>query len=213
MENGFGETERRQLALFAAALRHETAIFPADAFSGRGIVICAGGARIFTNAYVLIRVLRETLRCTLPIEVWHFGSQEISPAMAAILDSLEVRRVDALPLIEEKAARIRDGWQLKSFALLWSSFTEVLLLDADQVPVSDPSPLFDWPAYRESGAVFWPDIVGIRSDNPVWSIFGLESARRLSFESGQLLVDKSRHWLPLLTAMRLNEEADLLYRL
>jgi hypothetical protein len=213
MGTAFGDMDRQHLELFVEELRRETAEFPADEFSGKGIVICAGGARIFTSAYVLIRVLRETLGCALPIEVWHFGSEEISPAMAAILESLGVSRVDALPLITEKAPRIRDGWQLKSFALLWSRFSEVLLLDADQVPVSDPSPLFDWPEYRKTGAIFWPDIVDIRSDNPVWSIFGLESKRRISLESGQLLIDKSRHWLPLLTALRLNEEADLLYRL
>ena len=54
--------------------------FPTDRFDGRGIVICAGGVRMFINAYVLVRVLREILRCALPIELWHLGPGELSPA-------------------------------------------------------------------------------------------------------------------------------------
>ncbi len=45
---------------------------------GRGIVTCAGGVRLFVCVYVLVRILRETLRCGLPIELWHFGGEEIN---------------------------------------------------------------------------------------------------------------------------------------
>ena len=38
-----------------------------DRFTGRGIVIAAGGSSMFTNAYVLVHVLRRNLNCTLPI--------------------------------------------------------------------------------------------------------------------------------------------------
>ena len=48
--------------------------YPADRFSGRGIVICAGGARLLTGAWVTINILRRTLGCTLPIQVWHLGT-------------------------------------------------------------------------------------------------------------------------------------------
>ncbi len=34
--------------------------YPGAAMSGRGIVTCAGGARYFICAYVLVRLLRET---------------------------------------------------------------------------------------------------------------------------------------------------------
>ena len=56
---------------------------PTERFAGRGIVICAGGSALFTNAYVLIHVLRNALQCRLPIEVWYFGSAEMSPRMVS----------------------------------------------------------------------------------------------------------------------------------
>ena len=39
--------------------------------------------------------------------------------------------------------RTLNGWELKPFALLNSPFQEVLLLDADNVPVVDPAFLFE----------------------------------------------------------------------
>jgi hypothetical protein len=180
---------------------------------GRGLVIVAGGARIFTNAFVLVHVLRHALKSELPVELWYFGQAEISPAMATLLEPLGVRLVDANPVIAATGANVRDGWQLKSFALLHSGFAEALLLDADQVPVTDPAACFDWPEYVEAGAVFWPDIVDLRGDNEIWSLLGLTPRRAVSLESGQVLVDRRRHGAALAAAVRLNEAAADLYRL
>jgi hypothetical protein len=200
-----------ELAQLAADLRSWSPDISPDRFAGRGIVIAAGGSAVFTNAYVLIDVLRNTLGCRLPIEVWHFGPAEMSPAMASLLEGLGVTLVDAEPLIRQHGAAVRDGWQLKPFALLWSSFAEVLLLDADQVPVTDPAQCFDWPEYVQNGAVFWPDIIDLLEANPIWGALGLSARRARSMESGQVLVDKRRHLRALAITGRLNAAADLLY--
>lgn len=187
--------------------------YPAERFAGRGIVVCAGGSRVFTNAFVLAWVLRRALGCSLPIEVWHFGAEEMSPSMAALLAELEVDTVDALPRIALEGADVRDGWQLKPFAIRHSRFAEVLLLDADQVPVRDPAEVFEWQQYRETGAVFWPDVVELRENNPIWAALGLPPQRTISLESGQVLVDKRRHWRALSVVGALNAEAERLYRM
>jgi len=180
---------------------------------GRGIVVCAGGATMFLNAYVLVRVLRDTLGCGLPIEIWHMGPSEMSPAMRALLEGHGVTVIDAAVPIAEAGGRIRDGWQLKAFALAHSGFDEVLLLDADQVPVRDPADLFAWPAYREFGAVFWPDIVDLAAENAVWARLGLPARRTPAIESGQVLVDRRRHRAALAHVLDLNERAEELYEL
>lgn len=212
MDQRLGDQDLSRLAELAAHLRGWSPDIDSDQFSGRGIVVAAGGCSVFTNAYVLIHLLRHTLDCRLPIEVWHFGASEMSPAMAALLEEMDVTLVDAEPVITAHGANVRDGWQLKSFALLWSKFEEVLLLDADQVPLIDPSVCFDWPEYRETGAVFWPDVVHLLDTNPVWQAFGLPARRERSMESGQLLVNKRLHLRQLAIVARLNEAADLLYK-
>lgn len=180
---------------------------------GRGIVTCAGGVRLFVCAYVLVRVLRETLRCKLPIELWHFGGEEITPAMRALLTVLDVDLLDATAVLKDHPAAIADGWQLKAYALVHSRFDEVLFLDADQVPVRDPAELFDWPDYVRTGAVFWPDVIDLRADNGVWALCGLAGETCRSWESGQILVDRRRHWRTLNMALRLNERAEIVYRM
>lgn len=198
-----------QTALRARALRPR----PATDQGGRGIVTCAGGARLFISAYVLVRVLRETLACPLPIQLWHFGGEELSPAMRRLLEAQDVELVDANAALDCHPADIRDGWQLKPYAILHSRFQEVLFLDADQVPAVNPARLFDWPEYREAGAVFWPDIIDIRADNPIWALVGLPGESQRSWESGQILVDKRRHWAALQMTLFLNERADITYRM
>jgi len=180
---------------------------------GRGIVTCAGGVRLFTCVYVLARVLRETLKCPLPIQLWHFGGEEISPIMHHELTRLGVELVDMNLLLEDHPARITNGWQLKPYAILHSRFSEVLFLDADQVPTRNPEDLFEWPEYEETGAVFWPDIIDIKADNEIWAYAGLDGENVPSWESGQILVDKRRHWLALHAALLLNESDTDVYNM
>src|SRR6185503_9953030 len=89
---------------------------PHGAFAGQGIVICAGGPRMFTNAYVLIHVLRRHLGCQLPIEVWHFGPTELSPRMADLLRELDAQPVDACAAMRLQPPQMSNPWQLKPYA-------------------------------------------------------------------------------------------------
>ena len=69
-----------------------------------------------------------------------------------------------------------------------------MLLDADNVPVRDPSYLFDVPEYQQAGALFWPDSCRMSKSDPCWEAFGIPYRDERNFESGQLLIDKARCW-------------------
>lgn len=197
---------------FQSMLRRSVHAFePPEGIEGRGIVTCAGGLQLFTNVYVLIRLLRERLKCSLPIQVWTFGGEELSPRMRHILCSLDVEIIDIQSPVFTDGRSIASGWQLKSLAILRSRFAEVLFLDADQVPVVDPAFLFQSEQYRTSGAVFWPDTLTVRADNPIWPLLGLPAEEVTSWESGQLIVDKRCHWRALQLMELLNTHADTVY--
>ena len=187
--------------------------YPPGRFAGRGIVICAGGVSIFTNAYVLIHVLRRHFHCRLPIELWHFGPAEVSPRMRALARELDVETIDAHAVFAENSTHLIDGWQLKIYALMWSRFEQVLLLDADIVPTRDPACVFDWPEFAATGAVLWPDIVDLAVDNFIWAACGLEPRAMAGIESGQVLLDKARHWGALQVTLHLNERAKYYYQI
>jgi hypothetical protein len=193
--------------------RSSPAQYPKDRFEGRGIVICAGGTRYFTCAWVLISILRRVHQTTLPIQVWHLGRREMSEEMRILLLEEGVEVVDAEAVMARYPARLAGGWPLKPYAIAHSRFREVLYLDADTVPLVDPEQAFGWEAYRNNGLLLWPDVVDIKATNPIWVRLGLTPVERASIDSGVLLADKARAWDILDLAVAMNECSDELYRL
>jgi hypothetical protein len=203
-------TSMHYRALLEAAVENP-APFPAERFAGRGIVICGGGAKYFPCVWVCMRMLRH-LGCTLPVELWHLGPHEVTPAMRALLEPWDVRCVDGLEVRQRHPVRTLHGWELKAYALLHCAFAEALLLDADNVPVVDPTFLFDEPEYLRTGAVFWPDFGRLGPDRSIWEITGISYRDEPEFESGQIVVDKARSWAALQLAMHFNEYSDFYFR-
>lgn len=184
---------------------------PADRFSGTGIVLCAGGARYFANAWVCIRMLRRH-GCALPIQLWHLGRNEVDARMASLLEPFDVECVDALQHMHRHPLRNPMGWELKSYALVHSRYRNLLLLDADNVAVRDPSYLFETPQFAEQGAIFWPDYGRLARSRPIWKLTGIPYRDEPEFESGQIVVDKVRCWRPLQLALWINDHSEFFYQ-
>lgn len=183
--------------------------YPGD-FAGRGVVICGGGRRLLPAAWVCINMLRR-LGCELPIELWHLGPDEMDDRARALLAPLNVRTIDAYEQRRRHPMRILNGWELKPFALVHSSFEQMLYLDADNVPVVDPTFLFDTDEYKETGALFWPDYGHLMPKAHTWRMCGLVPPSGRDFESGQIVLDKRRCWRPLWLTRWMNEHSDFWY--
>jgi ADP-heptose:LPS heptosyltransferase len=177
---------------------------------GRGIVICGGGVKYFTTAWVEIRMLRH-VGCKLPIQFWYLGKEEMDSRMQELLRPYDVEFVDALQLREKIPVRRLNGYELKAYALLHNPFKEVLLLDADNVPMRDPEYLFETPEYKTTGALFWPDYGRLAPTRQIWQLCGVPYRDEPEFESGQMILDKERCWKPLALAMWYNEHSDFFY--
>lgn len=193
------------------AIRAARACEP-PAFEGQGIVMVAGGPRCYTNAYVALTILRSVLDCRLPIQIWYLGPDEMSPEMARILRKFDVDLVDALAIRKRIPVRRLGPWECKAFAILHSPFRHVLLLDADNMPLREPSFLFQSPEYADHGAIFWPDNQSHLEDSPVWELFRVPYRQELEVESGQLVIDKVRCWIALNLALHFNEWSDIYYQ-
>jgi hypothetical protein len=194
--------------------------YPKGRFSGAGIVICAGGRAYFTCAWVLVNVLRA-LGCRLPIEIWHRGRREMNNAMQGLIESVEgVRCINALEATDHPRSHRLSGWDLKPFAIIHSSFEEVLFIDCDNVPTRDPSFLLEAAPYRRTGAVFWPDRWMGEGDDErcrtirpeAWTACDVAPRDEPEHETGQMVVDKRRCWRALQLAMFYNEHRRLYYR-
>lgn len=187
--------------------------------SGRGIVFAAGGPRFMCGVWTSVGMLRW-LKCDYPVEVWYNGDlpNEFHDHYPELFKGLGVTFRDAAAELRRLGIKRRttlDGWPLKPLAYLLSSFQEVLGLDADCYPVLDPRPLFDDPRYRKLGAIFWPDRGNHKNGAPLepgqWHRFGLADRRTPGIESGQILIDKAKHWHSLSVVAWLNDHHDYCY--
>ncbi|KAE8886313.1 hypothetical protein PF010_g17247 [Phytophthora fragariae] len=159
--------------------------------------------KLLASAYATVRVLRDVLKCRLPIEIW-FHVDEIGSdyALLAPLQQLAifVGGVSFHPMYNPRA----KGFLSKVFAIYNSHFQRVLFLDADNVPVRDPSFLFTSAELEANGAVFWPDfwhprrtLFNLHARSMLWELLDTPFVDMFEQESGQLLVDRTRHAAPL----------------
>jgi hypothetical protein len=181
-----------------------------SSYRGRGIVICAGGIRLFANAWVCIRMLRH-VGCQLPIELWYLGSHELDEGRRKMVAPFGATCVDASEIRKRFPARILNGWELKPYAILYSAFEEVLLLDSDNVAVRNPTFLFESLQYSETGAIFWPDFGRLAENREIWSICGVPYRDEPEFETGQIVVNKKRCWAALNLTKHYNDYSDFYY--
>ncbi|RCK55388.1 Alpha-1,2-mannosyltransferase MNN24 [Candida viswanathii] len=124
---------------------------------GDGIVYLGGG-KYDQLAFLSIKVLRDN-GSRLPIEVIIPYDKDYDVQFCdRILPTLNGKcklMTDYLP--KSYIDRIK-GFQLKNIALLISSFERILYLDADNIPVKNPDPLFTNKPFTDKHLVLWPDL-------------------------------------------------------
>jgi alpha 1,2-mannosyltransferase len=176
----------------------------------RGIATTAGG-NYLPVAVVSIRMLRET-GCTLPVEVFLATAEEWDAEICdLLLPSLHARCIVLDIIFNPPSARGTKvdiaKYQYKIMAIIFSSFEEVLFLDSDSFPTSDPSNLFLSTEFTATGMIKWPDF-WFPSESPhYFEIANLEMTpiqERPGTESGQLMYHKPRHTKSLLMALYYN---------
>lgn len=200
------QTRKSEWMSFASAVPE----YPAGKYDGRGIIVVAGG-RYLEPAVVQIEMLRNS-GCKLRIQVWHVGDQEMTAAHRKILAPYDVETrnfedfVGADMLVPIRANVGMRLFQLKPLALLHSDLENIMLLDSDNVPIRDPTYLFDTVEFKETGTIFWPDYWQTSPENPIWSVIGVEPSSDWEQESGQLVLRKQAAWKAINLAVHMNSE-------
>ncbi|CAE6505455.1 unnamed protein product [Rhizoctonia solani] len=151
---------------------------------GQGIVMTGGNKDTVQRILVSLRILRQEYKCKLGVEVFSFPGE--------ISNQDDVRALADLGATVQEVEGAWKNFQIKAAAIAKSSFGEVLYLDSDNIPLSDPSILFNEPLYRNGPrAVFWPDFNKDHPQNAIWRVLGVVcNYDRWELESGQILIDK-----------------------
>ncbi|KAI9374066.1 mannosyltransferase putative-domain-containing protein [Aspergillus egyptiacus] len=191
-----------------------------------GIVTSAGGTYLPTFVVSLL-LLRRT-GTSLPIELFMEDQSEYEPHICEkILPPLGVKclilsDIMTPPQTDQSISNSDsdsdnpkfnpstftiEGFQLKSFAMLFTSFEKFLWLDADCVPLHDTLPLLTSPPFTTTGLVTWPDFFA-NTAAPIYFNISRQpdppSTTRQSSEAGMLLINKQSHLLTLLLSAYYN---------
>lgn len=183
---------------------------------GRGIALTAGNDQV---AYLLtqIPILRQ-LGCHLPIEVMYVGDGDLNKDSRQDLEDLDgVVTRDIAAMVKPVGWSI-GSWAAKPFAILLSSFREVIFIDADSFFFVNPEVMFEYPEYVKTGALFFRDRLIMPESKKSWlqSVLPQPVSRNVKHsrlwtgesghqqESGVLVVDTYRHFIAMLFVTRMN---------
>ncbi|EEP78443.1 predicted protein [Uncinocarpus reesii 1704] len=123
----------------------------------RGIVSTAGGS-FLPVVVTSLHMLRQT-GSDLPVEIFIADPSEHDEYICnSLFPSLNARCITLSEILDHSplAAGLKK-YQFKIFSLLFSSFEEVMFLDADAFPMHDPGRLFAAEPFSSHGLVTWPD--------------------------------------------------------
>ena len=198
--------------------------FNTTTFNGRGIVICGGGLGYIGALWLNVKMLRD-LGSTLPIEIFGFAGEQPTPLLRAMFEEQGARFISMEEIIPGGSTLFR-GYVVKIFAIIFSSFSEVLSLDSDAMPMDNVDKLFAYgkvsavgSSYRleeaysaKHGAILWPDFWKASVDADLLLSLGLNPELNEwmgTHDSGQMIINKQKGWDALMLAsfMSLHEEA------
>ncbi|KAJ5297825.1 hypothetical protein N7508_008074 [Penicillium antarcticum] len=165
----------------------------------KGVVTTAGGFYL-PVLVISLRMLRWT-GSTLPMEVFLADEDEYEEYICdQVLPSLNARCLVLSRILSVAPVNI-EKYQYKPFAMLFSSFEEILFLDADAFPLEKPEVLFWAEPFLSRKMVTWPDFWGSSASPLFYKITGQVAPPmelRQSTESGELLISKKTHTRTLL---------------
>ncbi|KAF3271378.1 hypothetical protein TWF970_010260 [Orbilia oligospora] len=183
---------------------------------GRGIVLSAGDGQA---PFLLTSIPSfRKLGCKLPIEIMYLGDSDLSEDYRAELEQFEgVVTRDISAMVSDDGWRLA-GWAAKPFAMLLSSFREVIFIDADSLFFKNPEILFEDEEYKKYGALFFKDRIIMPENKKRWlqQIIPKPISRNVrqtrlwtgesghQQESGVVVVDKWRHFVSMMMVTRMN---------
>ena len=206
MSNEDLEKMRKAHSKFVDAIKKDQLEMPFTPAS-RGLVSTAGG-KYLPVFVVSLRMLRRT-GTTLPMEVFLADHEEYEKDICEdVLPSLNATCVllsdifDRVPHSGELAK-----YQFKVFAMIFSSFEEMLFLDADAFPIHNPELLFSSELFKKYYLISWPDYWASSTSPFFYNITQQKiplMKDRASSETGELLLSKKTHQPSLLLAAYYN---------
>lgn len=186
----------------------------------KGIVMCVGNGQ-FKHAATSVQAIREILKSNIPIEIFYIDEYDLSQEKRDYFNAMEnVKTISISDRINNVYTQF-GGWAVKPYAMLASSFDQVMLMDADVFMFQKPEFFFEDEGYQRTGALFFLDRTlfnnfqegrkWLKSFLPTHSSY-VQQARWWKTtstheqESGIVLIDKRKALFGLLATCKMNDK-------
>ncbi|QSS55023.1 alpha-1,2 mannosyltransferase [Histoplasma capsulatum var. duboisii H88] len=174
---------------------------------GKRGIVSAATKRDLPTLLVSLRMLRQR-GTRFPVEVFIASKSEYDDIVCGvILPGLNANCIVMSDILGVNPNYNVARYWLKSFAMLFSSFEQILWLDADCFPLHDAIEIFQSEPFTEIGLVTWPDF-WVSSASPYF--YNITSqpqpslSERASTNGRQFLISKKTHAKTLLLASYYN---------
>lgn len=171
-------------------------------------LVSTGGGQYLPVFVISLRMLRRT-GTTLPVEVFLADHDEYEKHICEeVLPPLNATCVIMDDILSSVPHDVKiTKYQFKVFAMIFSSFEDILFLDADAFPIHNPEELFSSQLFKEHGLISWPDFWASSTSEYYYTISQQKTpsmGERASSETGELLMSKKTHQRFLLLATYYN---------
>jgi predicted O-linked N-acetylglucosamine transferase (SPINDLY family) len=188
----------------------------------KGVIIC-GGDTYFVSIIICIENIYK-YNSTIKIEWYYCGDELFDFQKKYVIEKYKnVNLINCLDVIpnwfpETITQKQIKGFMMKPFSLMTTKFSEVLLLDADNLPVFNIESLFNNPTYLLHDNIFWPDIdyenktKMLPLGNDVYKKFKVDVPLYLT-DSGQVLININKCWESICVCYYINYNFEIFYKL
>jgi len=163
-------------------------------------IVTSGEGRYEPGIVIGIKLLRDHVKCQLPVKIFHNGGWETD------LKKYDVELINTRSLQAAHPAKRYGGWESKTYAVVHANAKKVMFLDADAYLVNDPTPLFD--LLNEHRYILWSDYgpgwaCGPKLDNLVEPLHHQNG--------GEYLVNLETYWSEMVAARWLDNWGEVWY--
>ncbi|CAO3657949.1 unnamed protein product [Umbelopsis ramanniana] len=190
---------------------------------GAGMIFCVGNDQ-FYHAATTIRSIREAHKSNIPIEIFYINDDDLSKVKREYFETefTNVKTVDLSQYIDDTWTQF-GGWAMKPFAILASSFSEVILSDADVFFFKKPESFLEDAGYKKTGSLFFYDrtLFADWDGGRKWMLSFLPTMSSLvrktrwftlrsshEQESGVVVIDKRKAVLGLMSTCKMNDKRE-----
>ncbi|EEH50691.1 uncharacterized protein PADG_06770 [Paracoccidioides brasiliensis Pb18] len=174
---------------------------------GKRGIVSAAGRKYLPTLVISLRLLRRS-GTRFPVEVFIASQEQYDEVVCEqILPTMNAVCIVLSGILGTNVVSRLEPFQLKSFAMLFSSFEQLLWLDASCFPIHDAIEIFQSKPFTHVGLVTWPDFWSSdpsRFFNTIASKPEPPVSERASTDGGQLLISKKTHAKTLLLASYYN---------